>query len=327
MANDSLSIMVQPRDGGWITLGTGHRFQVVPESIKFNADSSQFGCLNATWTMNIDPHFDHYDLEHFTPVVIMDGSMPIWSGFIISTPTVFGDSGYIEIEAQGWGQHLKHRAVDKKWLVSDMSKWVDLKQSAAVPLNSGTYKYDQRGQVSQGQGVLTLGIPAVNGANYVANTAVGIFFDAGPNNLIETVTATYESSNNTAAITTFCNLGSTPGCGFDGAAVANYETHWNFVNNAGATGSKGAGVRASTDRRYAAIVMLYAAGGANAADVWSRLLSLNVFTNGTRDESGGVSILKASDIIGDVLSLACPKISTDLSKITATTFAIPEFYT
>ncbi len=306
--------MVQPRGQGWITLGTGHRYQIIPESIKFTGDKSEYGCLSATWSMFMDPRFQHYDLEQYTPVVIQDGITPIWSGRIIATPTQWGESGIVNVEAQGWGQHLKDDCMDKIFCLTDLSKFNDGRQLLGTTL--GQANYYAAAQVSSDNGIY-LGHPA--NVPFTSTGFGGVVFDAGPNNVVVRTIINYTSSNNQATVILLAKT----------TALENvFDTtigSTSVANNAGASGTLR--FTSSGASRYLNIGLYHnTVVTTPVVDVYFRITSILV-TTGTSYESGDTSALTASLGITRVLDTICPNISSDRTKITTTSFLIPEFYT
>lgn len=314
----SLSVRVQPRDGSWIELGTqqdgGHG--VFPSSIEFDGDLSEYGCNTASFRVKQNPRFIRQYLEHFTPVVIADGNDHVWSGRIIATPTTFGDADVeVVVECQGWGQHLKDDCTDREWVIDDLSRWVDMRTMDGARLS---YTEDaQNWNVTIGGNEIVLG--AANGTSLVANSRCGVVLDLGPNGAATGFSIDWESSNNHS-------LGAMYVIGYNSNywATAPQETNNGPKNNAGASGTYTDTF--ATPFRYV-LVMMYEDSSTSVigADVWFKLTRIRVFTDATNDSSGGASILKASTVISEALAACCPLISTDTSKILATSTSIPNF--
>lgn len=305
----ALSVSLQPRDGGWIKLGTGTRYQVVPESISFDGDLGEYGCLSARWKMTMNPRFPHLELEHFTPVLIESGAEHVWSGRIISTPTQYGEDSVVNVEAQGWGQHTKDDAADRTWIVSDLSRWVDARSIDAQVLSATAFAAS--GTVDAGRGVIRIALPP-NGT-YTLGQTNGAVLDLGPNGTAAAIAVMWDGGGGGYNV---CVCTSS-----DGKVDATTEQVLATI----ATGGTST-VTFSTPKRY---VLFYtkrtaATVTASTAEAWARLSFAAVATSSSY-LSGNASALKASTIIGDTLTELCPLVSSDRSLISATSFNVPQF--
>ncbi|MCW2924416.1 MAG: hypothetical protein JWM98_1820 [Thermoleophilia bacterium] len=311
----SLSVELQPRDAGWVKLGTQQDggYGVVPCSIEFDGDASEYGCLSASFRLKLNPRWPRAILEQFTPVVIKDGNDDRWSGRIIAVPTTFAEDAEVVVQCQGWGQHTKDDCTDREWVIADLSRLVDQRSIPSAQL--GLAKCYAGAQVNVGEGSVTLMSPS--GSPLTTGGAACVTLDLGPNNLATRFVATYESSANTANQGLYMQ-------GYSNADLygTGSGTGTSVLNSAAASGT----LRWTTSpaTRYVHIYMYTTAGYTPGADVWFKITSLKVFTNAA-DESGDLSILKAPTVISDVLAAVCPNISSDRSKIQATTFGIPNF--
>lgn len=312
-----LSIMYQPIAGGWVKLGTqtGGGRGVFAESITMEGDRGEGGCHAAQFKLKQDPRWINSEMQAFTPIAVWDGGECIWSGRTIMTPTTFGeDDVEVVVMCQGWWQHLKDDCTDREWVVDDLSRWKDCRQTPTEGLSN----FVSRAHV-QVDGAAVLALPYVDaGGNWPANTFVGITIDLGANNLAKRLVMAWDSTNNASGITCYARGHDQPAV--IGAAV--YDDAFSFAMNSGASGTT-AGTFAA-GHRYVSIFLFFAAGGTLGAEVRLRASSLKVFTD-TADESGNASILKASTVISETLDAVAPKISPRRDLITTTALNLPQF--
>lgn len=314
-----LHVMYQPLGGGWVKLGTqtGGGRGVVAESIRLEGDRGEGGCLSASFKLKQDPRWIATQMEKATPIVVMDGAEPIWSGRIAETPMTFGEDDIeVGVNAQGWWQHLKDDCTDREWVIDDLSRFFDARQSAGAVL--GTTGLYAAAQVQVGDGIITLMNP--NGTVLSTNGRANAALDLGENNLARRIIVTYESSNIAANTSLTVGCGTTASItdpahvGGGGGAV--------IANNAGASGT--ATVTPTTPSRFVILGLVTTLGHTAGADEWFKITSVKIFTDAA-DESGNASILKASTIIGETLDECCPNISPDRSRITTTALSLPQF--
>lgn len=313
-----LSIMYQPLAGGWVKLGTQHGGGrgVVAESIRLEGDRGEGGCLSCSFKLKQDPRWIQTEMEKATPIVVMDGAEAIWSGRIAETPMTFGEDDIeVGVNAQGWWQHMKDDCTDREWVISDLSRWVDIRTQPNARL---LYAEDaSHFVVNNANGYIQLALQP--NQTYATNSRCGVTIDLGANNTSKTVSVDYTSSNNSAGVSLYCYNHSTAYW-----ADATNETGFGpIANNAGASGTQTATF--TTTRRYVTVFMYVTAGGATgAANIWFNLTGIRVFTD-SADASAGASILKASTVISETLDACAPLISADRSRITTTSLSLPQF--
>ncbi|MCW2922269.1 MAG: hypothetical protein JWL76_2143 [Thermoleophilia bacterium] len=313
----TLSVELQPRDGGWIRLGDqqdgGHG--VAPGSIEFGGDLNEYGCLDASFRLKLNPRWPRTVIEHFTPVVIKDGDEHVWSGRIIAAPTTFAEDAEVVVQCQGWGQHLKDDCTAREWVIDDLSRWVDLRTLEGAPLAQATSQWDVK--VDGGAIVLTQPWPNANSV-WAANSWCGVTLDLGPNNVAGAISIDWTSSNNTPNSHLYAATHSSPHWG-----VGTRSDAFNFTNSgAGAAGTTSGSF--AVPQRYVTIFVYQDVNATYGAEVYFRFSGVRVFTDNA-DRSAGASILKSSTIISETLDACAPLISPDRSKIAATATNLPNF--
>lgn len=314
----TLTVRIQPRDGNWITLGEQQDggLGIHPESIEYGGDLSEYGCLDASFRIKQNPRWMHYHLEQFTPVVIADGGEHVWSGYIIATPTTFGEEDVeVVVQCEGWGQHLKDDCTDREWVIDGSARWVETRALPGITLSG----YTQGGQLSTDFGVLIASFG--DGAVIQQDTAVmSVTLDLGEGNRAKRVIFTSDNLGlNSASVTLYARSSDS----IDPVAGGTYDDAVaSATPAAAATTYRGT---FTTGYRYVHIFAYYTGGDSPfVGDGWFRVTNPIVFTD-TADESGDASILKASTVVSEVLADLCPLISTDTSKIDTTTNNIPNF--
>jgi hypothetical protein len=311
----ALSVELQPRDGGFVKLGTqtDGGAGILPGSIEYGADLNEYGCLDASFRLKLNPKWPRNIIELFTPVVITDGSEHVWSGRIIAAPTTYADDAEVMVQCQGWGQHLKDDCTDREWIVSDLGRWQPYTAFTSVDL---TNRHSLAAQVNATDGILAFTV-ARNSYIYGSKAFGMAVLDLGPNNVARALSLTYTSSNNTgAAGALFASTSASP----DWPAR---------LSDAISLHALGAGTTLSgsfaTPGRYVLIFAYWNAGDATfTSEWWLKFSDIQVFTDAS-DMSGNTSILKASTVISETLDAVAPLISSDRSKITTTTTSIPNF--
>lgn len=311
----ALSIAVQPRNSGFVKLGAKHRYGVVPESIVYSGDLSEYGCMNASFLLKINPQYSHYDLEHYTPIVISDGTTDVWSGRIIGTPTEYGDTGIIHVECHGWGQHLKDDATDYEWAIDDLSRFYNTA--------SGPYSFDintyQTGVEPQVQGN-ALVLPCPQGFTMVNSRGCSATIDLGKNGAAKRIVAKLKAANQPGTNNFIVYLRASNSPNAIGGGTVTDAT----LPNPNSTDSY-LRVTATTPTRYVHIFWYYVGPTTQAGlDHSIKVEFVRIFGD-TADESGDASNMKASVAISETLDLLCPSFSTNRSRIVATTFNLPQF--
>ena len=310
------TIRVQPLDGVWETLGAGRLKGITPEAIS-PSWAYPWGDDQLRFSLKVADGATRPDLLPFTPVELEIAGQVVWVGRVIDVPT---DDQDHQVTCQGWSYHLDDDAYEKAYVLSDMSGWRDMRSLLTTTL--GEAGYCVAGQVSTGQGTVQVGFPDAYVA--AAGASAGAILDLGPDSRAARVTIAWEGSNdNNAApsiLVDFIAADDPTGSGgqsLNGGPFA--LTTW------GASGSFT--VTPTTPSRYL-ILKLYNPGGGThtmVGDAWIRFTSCIVYA-ATGYESGGASVLKASQVVADALTRA-PLLNQDTSLIETTSFSIPEFAT
>jgi hypothetical protein len=308
-----ISIMAS-LDGVWQKFGAGYCAPgVFPQGVGFSK-SMPGGAATLDFTLQRDTRIAWPDLRSGTPVMAHLGGMPVWSGQLIEASATRSRSSTFNVSCKGYIRHLQEDVSrDKIYVISDLTRWQSI-STAQLAVLSG---YHMDGVQVDGVGH-TLAIPE-NGRIQL-NKGMGVFLDMGPNNTAKRIVCVWESSNNWGAnCTYYCETADGPG--FEYAS----DVAWSQATPpAGPTTSAGTG---ATARRYAILYWYWVGADTTpSSDIWIRNNQLMVFTD-TAYESGNASILKASQILTDLITNGGSLLSTDTALIATTTNVFPEFYT
>jgi len=310
----NLSISVNPRGTGFVKLGKNHRFDVLPESIRYNGDLEEFGCLSASWVMKVNPLYPHYDLEQFTPVVIEDGGVEVWSGRIISSPTNYSNEGIIYVEAQGWGQHTKDDCSDFEHIISSLSRW-----KSARDLDIGTtmakQNFSSSVSIDDSAILFTIGRNSYRFNDRYLGHAI---LDLGNNNGAIEISIDYLSSGiNNANHVLEVHFA-------DGIDLLTSNSELG-ISQSGLT-SGNANYVASMGYRYVHVILYFGGtSGVASADGYLKFTGIKVATKDEYLNSSGDSTLTANLVIEDALDRLCPLYNRSRGRISATVLALENF--
>lgn len=291
---------------------------VTPEAVSYTWD--QHGPSKASFTLRRDPNVPWPDLGALTPIDIDVNGTRVWAGRISESPRQTGDTNVINVQCEGWQAHLEDDLTTKLYVHTNLADWVDAKSMPGAHLGAGFVA--AVGSVANGTGLLTLTWPANTAITSNALCEVGLDFGAGM--AAKRVLAFFALSNTTASAAQRVygsNTKPEAQAAFDASDLTTLGT---VANNAGTPNA----IRGTftTAQRYVMLVNQWIGLGATTTvDVFSQLTSVLIFGSAAW-ESGDASILKASDVVKDLLPLATLLNQTDLSQITASTFSIPELY-
>jgi len=307
------SITLQPRDGGYVELGTqiDGGAGIVADSLTFGAHISEYGPLDASFRLKMHPLWPRNIIERATPIVVKrSGAGNVWSGRIVEAPSTYAEDAEVVVGCHGWGQHLKDDCRDKLYVCADLTRWRPTRSyDVAYSTWPGAFN------VEAGNGIAS--IDAIREVPISSSHKGGITFDAGDDNTVKRIVVTYRGGGH-ADFALKCAAEDTPGAltdeyTLDAAAIATSDTT--------------AAQTLTTARRYVTVYLANTSGGTSTpADSTAsvKLLDILVFTD-TAYESGNASALVASTVIGDTLDALCPLVSADRSKITTTEFLLPQF--
>lgn len=307
------TVRVQALDGTWETLGVDRLAGVVPENLEISADG--WGSKSCSFDLRRDPSAVWPDVGAFTPVEVDVEGQLAWSGRVSETPSRDGTDRMLSVVCEGWQHHLDDDLVDRMWVHTRMTDWVDQRSR----IDQGLSNHPASATVQVGSGGIVLGW--AQGAQVPASglRRAAVVLDLGPGTLLKRIVIDYQGQATDANNTLACILSDLPDV--SGMVVGQYDLSSSVANSAGSSGQlsvSGAG------RRYAHIFVSHAVSGTFGFDVLWKITGARVFGE-TAFESGGQSALKASRVVTDVLDAGCPLLSADRSGVTATSFNLPEY--
>jgi hypothetical protein len=317
MPKQSLSVRAKVLGGTWEVIGADHGRGIYPEGLQ--ADADNWGPSKASFTLRRDGRIPWPDLVVFTPIDIEVGGKVVWSGRITETPNG-GSSLSMSIQCEGWQFHLDDDVFEKFWVHQRTGDWKDSRSFPGVDLAGTQPRYnisnDQGGAIVMG---CSPNIPWTGG------TGPAITLDLGPDNAPKHILMTARrSATVNGNLYVYLRGSDTPDWN-----VGSYEDYVAaLVVSSGITTSDTlciAGTIAST-RRYA-VLLLYNGGATYtpAGDEWVAFSDIKTFSD-SNTESGGVSHLKAKQVIVDSLALGTSQLSADQSQISGTTTNLTDFY-
>lgn len=314
---DDLVISVQPLDGQWVELGSDVSAGIRPQAIRFAKAIKQGGATTCTFELPRSADVSWPDIRRYTPVHISIGAMPVWSGRVIrhatAGPRVSG------VECEGWWQHLSDDVYDKAFVVTDLTRFKPMGQDANVIITE--FNQAHQAQVDDRAAL----IPIAKGTTFRSNKGNGVYLDAGPNNAFKSIALDFRIIETIGGGVTIYVLGSNePMNIFSGTGNAGAE---NVYSTAALAGNTLTPVNATftNPHRYVSVYYVWSGADATAGGDYSIRIERVAAATAAAFLSGGTSVLKASTIIKDVLTTACPKISADQSLIQTTTFTIPAY--
>ncbi len=254
------------------------------------------------------------DLAAWTPVEIEVDGVLCWSGRIKETPYREGSEPTINVQCEGWQYHLDDDAVAKWFVHTNLSDYKDIRSIPGATLGAGNSTVS--GQIAQDNAV-TVGWPT--GSALTPNASVIGVLDLGSAQAAR-VSFDFTSSNNAATINVQVLASDNPLNSYGGGT---FDTIYSAALSAGSTVT----ASTTTPRRYIHLRLVDASfTGTTGADHWIRFTGVRVYT-ATGYESSNQSVLKASDVITNIRTLALPSLSTDVSRILSTSFSIPSLGT
>jgi len=310
-----VTVRLNVLNGGWETVGAGRYRGIVPEG--FQATGDDKGPDTCTFSLKrIRGGGNFPDLSSYTPCEVERDGAVRWDGRVKETPARDGDDMSITVTGEGMNHFLDDDVYSKLFVHSRANDWVDRRSTPSAPIGSGALC--QAAQVTVNSGTIVIGFP--DGTVTVNGDAGYAVYDAGPNNVITRVIWKYQSSNNNNAAGQALAIG----IAYDAEDVGQVTFWGPFALTTIGAGPTTARATLSPGKRYVAFGMIFGGTTANP-DAWIRLNSVQLFTN-TAWESGDTSILHVTDVFKDALTIV-PQISTDLSNVQTSTFAIPDFGT
>lgn len=303
-----LLVRALPLNQSWLPIGTDVRRGIWVED--FECSSDTFGPADATFTLRRKPTVAWPDLQFWTPMRAELENQRVWAGRYNGTPAQDDGSTAIGVQAQGSQFVMDDVPFDQMYVRNSLGDWTDIRSnvnaSLGVNQTAVTVSNDQTGiTLTQGNAVVR-----------AASTGNGVYLDLGPNDTATRIVISWSHSNNSSQTQLVLNAGSFA------QVTSMYSGGATFATlNAAPTGTFSA---TFSPVRYIGIFLCDNAGAPYTApaDVWAKITSIQVFSS-TAYESGGASILEASDVATDIFANHLPTITK--SVISTTAFPLPTF--
>lgn len=310
------AVKVRTVDGAWTTLGTDDMRGIVPEGLTLTANES--GPDTASFGLRRDPSHQWPDLVAFNQVEIDVAGRPVWGGRIWEAPLSSGEAELIGVQCRGWPYHLDDDLLNKFYVHTDLTAWRPQRSFPTADLTSFT----AGGEPTSGDGMSIIGW---RNTSIVGNAmGSGITLDLGPGRTAKRIVVTWGALNGNGAFQLYARAHSAenPLTGSTSDAISvGHETLATLPSTTTSAGTF------STGYRYVSLFIYRddaAAPGAVTADHIVGISAVQVFA-ATAYESGNASILKADQVIKDVLaSGALPLLDSSTANIAAGTFSIPD---
>lgn len=302
------TIRIKPPGAAWVVCGAEDQTGYVPTGI--TAASNEWGSDTISFNLNRDPRIPFPDLRPFSPCELeVDGSI-VWSGYVWQTPAS-GDYT-IGVAGRGWQYHLDDDQYDELYVHASLGDYADQRGLGDLT------RYLASPQVIQDTiGGIVLMFP--KGLVIAADTRVGVTLDLHDTRSAR-ISVDWASSNNDASTSFFARTHSSAS-EFGSASISDA---FSFALNTGASGTTSGNF--ASQYRYVSLLLFRSSAGTLAADVTLRITGARNYAS-TAYESGGQSILKASDVVKGVLNPGIgmlPLLSQSTALIQSTTFNIPE---
>lgn len=306
-----VSVNLKTADGPWQSLGREIARGVFPQSVVLTANEG--GPDTASFALRRRASVPWPDLAAFNQGDFHVGGLPVWGGRIWEAPLSDTGDELIQVQARGWQYHLDDDLIDRFYVHTDLTAWRPQRSYATADLTSFT----AGGEASSTDGVAIIGWPN----NSIVGNAMGsgITLDLGPNRTPKRIVVTWSAVNGNGAFQVYARSHSAEnpltGSSSDAISVGHEALS---ATNAGTF---------STGYRYVSIFIYRddaAAPGAIGSDHQVRITAIKLFS-ATAYESGNASILKADQVLEDVLaSGALPLLDPRTDQIAAGAFSIPD---
>ena len=310
MSSLEVTVWVLPLSGGWQPLGAGQGVEVMPASVSWEK-TMVGGPSGASFSLARHTRTPYSDLGPFTPVAIQCGGVFVWSGRVMRTPKLRGDGTTWDVECEGWYSHLQDDLYDHVFVSNSIAPFVDTRNFRSV----STAVYGATGECTE-NAFGSLLIRFQTGNTIPLGHRTGFTYDVGPDNTIEKAVIVWDGSAGFGSGTV--NIRGTD----DSSAAGGETVSFGAVSTVGPTTST---FEFAQPRRF--VHIYYERTGATTVLTVDRSIRFRqtILFSSAAFESGGGSILKASDIVADVLSTKCPLISADQSQIGASATSLPHY--
>ena len=308
-------VHVQRYDGTWDILGQTVARGIQPEDVELTVD--EHGPKTASFTLRRQQGALWPDVRKYARVLVQVAGLDVWGGRVADTPVRDAADTTMSVQCEGAQAHLDDDVYERKYIVTDLSAWVDRRSNLATSVGSGAHC--AAGQVSNDGGLMLM-FP--KNADIAANDDCGVMLDMGIGGSAARIVyeGTSSANNNGTPQVQFYLLAGDDPSGAGSSVIVGPQA----LTTIGA--SFGPTAQSLGDKRYVFLVLHWNAGGNVGSDAWIKFSSIQVFAD-SAFESGNASTLTLDTITGDALDRASVLFDTDRSLIAAPgdPFYLPEF--
>lgn len=304
---DTVTIRAQALNGEWETIGVDRARGVRPENVTLQADLA--GPSKASFDLRRDPRATWPDLTAFTPIEVEVDSLLVWGGRIAETPARDASERVMNVQCDGWQYHLDDDTYERCYVHTKVSDWQDTRSRLGADLA----RWGAKAQVSQGNGVITLGW--AKDTVLAVNDRVAVSLDLGPVSTAARCSIDVETAND-PDVYLFLSFHDTDEP-LDGAHDISTADSLN-----GASFTKIS--TPATPRRHVTILLEVQNAHTASIDAVAKIKAAHVFGD-TAYAAGGTSGLTAGVVIRDALDRATTLLNRATGRVGDTSFVIPEF--
>jgi hypothetical protein len=313
------TVILRGEGGQWMHVGTDAARGIWHEGLSLSADRA--GPSTCSFTLRRDPRVSWPDLAPFNECIAEIGGVRVWSGRMREAPGQSGASNTIAFTGSGWQSHLDDDLMAYGWVHSRLGDWRDWNSFPQIVYGTrapyGLVAGSDGGELRAGWSL----------SQVIKNdSGVGFMIDLGQHHPPAKYIVAQVSMDAPNPWTNIYLRGTTGGLMLT-APVYDAVIY--------GTGSLTARVKTtltgtfSTACRYVSLFVYRPGGLGDQTATTEHVLRIHRITlfSDPADVSAGESVLKASTVIGEVVgSGRLPQLSTDTSRIEATSFNIPDYW-
>lgn len=313
MSAPEITVWVQPLGAGWTPIGADLGVELIPQSVTYERVRLG-GSSTASFEVRRDTRGSWSDLGSFTPVLIELGGVKVWRGRIVGTPKKTGAERVWSVQCEGMYAHMNDDLTNSVFVKDGWAGWQDARQ---IPGRTTTLTgWSATGNVTNTDfGQATISFDKATQVD--ANGRVGLIYDAGPGNVIESIyleAAMPSDTGDGSANLKVCS--STDGNTLSEETTVMACTASNTYSNV---------TTFATPRRYVCVYYHRSAATTYAIAFAIFLKEVRLAASSTYLTSGDSNVT-LSDIVRSDLAACCPLISSDTTLLADTATAVPQFW-
>lgn len=307
------TVSIRPAGSNWQVIGRDLAPGIVPQGLRCTAN--QWGPDECTFTLARDPRVPWGDIVPFTDVdVHADDAGLVWSGRVWATAPAA--RGSVAVTCRGWQYLLDDDLLMRSYVRNGTTGYADMR---SIPSASTSVWVDN----GLGASVATGGSIAL-GWDYnkalSVGWRVGVVLDMQQADA-RSIALDWSGLTGSSANVSFTAVGAD-----DALLTSGVLTAGTWVTNAvGASGTVVGDL--ASNKRYVGVYLNVATAFTPAATLRLPITDVRVFSATGYHDAGGLSVLKASDVVADMRTALAAWLSTDTTGITTTSSNIPALNT